>query len=190
MISGHFSLFPNGHSPELNPLQGFGLMADKGVHGGGTLGRELEMTTAVALSALIVEDAARFRRLFKELLLDRYPSMRVAEAGDAEEAMGKIEASAPDLVFMDIGLPGMNGIQLTKHIKTQHPEMKIVVVTNLGDPDFQAAAIADGAVAFFSKDSLDGEAFTTTMDSLTSEIRNQQISGPHGSDRGLISPTC
>ena len=131
------------------------------------------MTTTAALNALIIEDTPRFRRLFKELLLDRYPFMRVAEAGDAEEAMGKIEASAPDIIFMDIALPGMNGIQLTKQIKAQHPKMKIVVVTSLGGPDFHAAVLAGGADAFISKGNLDGEAFTAAIESLWLEIRDQ-----------------
>jgi DNA-binding NarL/FixJ family response regulator len=146
-------------------------MEDKERHSGDTLGRDDKLTTTAAVKALIIEDTARFRRLFKEWLLDRYPFMCVAEAGDAEEAMGKIEASAPDIIFMDIALPGMNGIQLTKHIKAQHPNMKIVVVTSIGDPEFHAAALAGGADAFFSKDHLDGEAFTATLESLSLERR-------------------
>ena len=146
-------------------------MEDKERHSGDTLGRDDKLTTTAALNALIIEDTPRFRRLFKELLLDRYPFMHVAEAGDAEEAMGKIEASAPDIIFMDIALPGMNGIQLTKHIKAQHPNMKIVVVTSLGDdPEFHAAALAGGADAYFSKESLGGEPFTTMIEAFSFEM--------------------
>jgi DNA-binding NarL/FixJ family response regulator len=68
---------------------------------------------------------------------------------------------------MDIMLPGMSGIQLTKQIKARHPEVKIVVVTNHAEPEFRAEALASNADAFFPKETLGGEEFATVIESIS-----------------------
>jgi DNA-binding NarL/FixJ family response regulator len=125
------------------------------------------MVVASVVNALIVEDNVPFRESFKRFLLDHYPFLRIAEAGDAVEATRAIEASVPDLIFMDIQLPGTSGIQLTKEIKARHPEVKIVVVTNYAEPEFRAEAIASKADAFFPKESVGGEEFATLIESIS-----------------------
>ncbi len=122
------------------------------------------------MNMLIVEDNLIFRQTFKGFLRDRYPVMRVEEAGDAEEAMRKIDACIPDLIFMDIKLPGMNGLQLTSVIKARHPRTRIVVVTSLGEPELREAALARGADGFFTKDRLNDEEFRAMLESVSSEV--------------------
>ena len=124
------------------------------------------MASPSALNALIVEDNVPFRRAFKDFLLERYPFLRIVEAGDAVEATKEIEALVPDLIFMDILLPGMSGIQLTKEIKAHHPEVKIVIVTSHVEPEFRAQALASNADAFFAKETLNGEEFTAVVESI------------------------
>ena len=63
---------------------------------------------------LIVEDNASFRQYFKENLQIRFPSMVIEEVGDGNEVLPKVEVLSPALIFMDIRLPGENGLQLTK----------------------------------------------------------------------------
>ncbi len=63
---------------------------------------------------LIVEDSALFRQILKDTLHDRFPSIEIHEATDGEEAFQKIETLRPALIFMDIRLPGENGLELTK----------------------------------------------------------------------------
>ncbi len=63
---------------------------------------------------LIVEDNAAFRRLLKQILSLRFPSMDIEEASNGSEALRKIGTINPDLVFMDIRLPGANGLDLTR----------------------------------------------------------------------------
>ena len=73
------------------------------------------------LKVLLEEDNPIYREVFKEDLLKRFQALAIEEAGDGAEALRKINATPPDLVFMDIRLPRMNGLQLTQGIKRISP---------------------------------------------------------------------
>jgi len=107
------------------------------------------------LRALIVDDYRFFRETFKTRLLERFPSMVIHEAINGKEAMEKINRMPPHLIFMDICLPGLNGLQLTKKIKKDFPSIKLAMLTSYDFPEYQQAAKKDGAERFFAKDSLD-----------------------------------
>jgi len=103
------------------------------------------------LKTLIVEDNTTFRQSLKELLCTRFPFMDVEEAGDGEEALQKIAGLVPDIIFMDIKLPGENGLQITKKIKAEYPEIVIIILTYYDLPEHREAAFQCGANHFFSK---------------------------------------
>jgi CheY-like chemotaxis protein len=105
---------------------------------------------------LIVEDSALFRRLLKETLNERFPSIDIHEAADGDEALQEIETSRPDLIFMDIRLPGENGIELTKKLKTRYPDIIVIILTGYDLPEYRELS-CQYADYFFSKDSLTTE---------------------------------
>ena len=70
---------------------------------------------------LLVEDNATFRKSLKEMLSLRFPAISIDEASDGEEALLKLSETTPDLIFMDIRLPGKNGLEITKIIKKDRP---------------------------------------------------------------------
>ena len=107
------------------------------------------------LRALIVDEYRFFRETFKTRLLDHFPSMFIQEAITAKEAMEKIIRLPPHLIFMDICLPGLNGLQLTQKIKKDFPNIKIAMLTAYDLPEYRQAASQYGADRFFVKDSLD-----------------------------------
>ena len=100
---------------------------------------------------LIVEDNISFRDSLKELLVTRFPRMVIEEAGDGNEAMQKVDFFHPDLIFMDIKLPGESGLELTGRIKVQYPEMKIIILTSYDLPEYREAAARYGANDFLVK---------------------------------------
>jgi DNA-binding NarL/FixJ family response regulator len=106
------------------------------------------------LKTLIVEDNASFREVLKEKLRTFSPSMEVYEAAEGNEALQKVDALKPDLVFMDIRLPGDNGLQLTQKIKARYPHTKIIVLTNYDSLEYREAAIRSGGDCYVDKDSL------------------------------------
>jgi CheY-like chemotaxis protein len=115
--------------------------------------------------ALIVEDSTLFRQLFKEVLHNRFPSVEVDEAIDGGEALQKVETLRPNLIFMDIRLPGENGLELTKKIKTLHPNTVVIMLTGYDLPEYREASSAH-ADYFFSKDSLTTKDIFTLLESI------------------------
>ncbi len=106
---------------------------------------------------LLVEDNVTFRQSLKETLHSRFPLMDIIEAGDGVEALEKIKRSLPDLIFMDIKLPGENGLSLTRKIKIEYPDVVIVILTSYDLPEYREAAFQYHADYFITKASLSTE---------------------------------
>jgi DNA-binding NarL/FixJ family response regulator len=117
------------------------------------------------MKTLIIEDNSTFRKTFREALLKTFPSMVIEEAIDGVEATKKVETFQPDLVFMDIRLPGENGLELTKKIKVSHPEIHIIILTNYNLQEYRKAAFDSGADDFIVKGSLNAAAIEETVKS-------------------------
>ena len=77
--------------------------------------------------------------------------MVIDEATDGEEALQKIDVSVPDLIFMDIKLPGENGLQITKKLRNQYPDVSIIILTYYDSPEHRKAAFEYVATYFLSK---------------------------------------
>ena len=119
---------------------------------------------------LIVDDNAPFRQSLREMLREQFSTMGVEEAEDGEDALDKIEIFSPHLVFMDIKLPGQNGLELTREIKTRYPEIRVIILTSYDLPEYREAAENYGADYFLSKGSSSREEIIALVDSISSEI--------------------
>jgi DNA-binding NarL/FixJ family response regulator len=115
---------------------------------------------------LIVEDSSIFRKLLKETLNSGFPYLEIFEASDGKEAMKEIEEYPPDLVFMDIKLPGENGLVLTAKIKDKYPDMIIVILTSYDTPEYREAAVNAKADHFLAKGSSSKEGILTLVESI------------------------
>ena len=118
------------------------------------------------LKTLIVEDSPVFRKTFKEALCKRFPLMAVEEALDGKEALEKITTFLPDLVFMDIRLPGETGLELTRRMKASHPHIVIIILTDYDLPEYREAAHDGGADGFIAKGALNLEDIGTLLESM------------------------
>jgi len=106
------------------------------------------------LRVLIVEDNASFREILKEKLQTVSFSMVIDEATEGREVVEKVEVLKPEVVFMDIRLPGENGLQLTQKIKAKYPNTKVIFLTSYDSLEYRNAAIRSGGSCYISKDSL------------------------------------
>ena len=100
---------------------------------------------------MLVEDSSSFRKTIKYNLQDQFPSMDIIEAADGVEAFQKIDGHPPNLIFMDISLPGENGLELTRKIKADYPGVIIIILTSHDSPEYREAAARYKANYFFSK---------------------------------------
>ena len=118
---------------------------------------------------LIVEDNDTFRQALTSLLDSRFPSMVFEEARDGEEAIDKVYAFDPDLIFMDIKLPGESGLELTKRIRHSNFKVKIIILTSYDLPEYREAARLGGANHFVSKGLSKTEDILALVDTILAE---------------------
>jgi DNA-binding NarL/FixJ family response regulator len=119
-------------------------------------------------SVLIVEDNEFFRTSFREILKMHLPSLSIEESADGVEAMQRILAERPDIVFMDIHLPGANGLHLTREIKWNYPEIVIGIFTSYNLPEYRQTAFQYGADYFFIKDAISGAEIASMIEVILS----------------------
>ncbi len=106
------------------------------------------------LRILLVDDHLLFRKGLARLL-DAQPDFEViGEAADGLEALSQVEALRPDIVLMDIRMPRCDGLEATRRIKHQMPDVQVVMLTVSDDADDLATAIQYGADGYLIKDLL------------------------------------
>ncbi len=100
---------------------------------------------------LLADDNARFRGVLRRLL-ERDPEIVVvAEAGDGAEALELAEDVRPDVVLMDVSMPGLDGLEATYALKAQLPDVTVLMLS-VGDKEQEiAAGLAGGAAEYLVK---------------------------------------
>jgi two-component system, NarL family, response regulator DevR len=105
----------------------------------------------MSLRILLVDDHEVVRLGIKSLL-SRYSEFQVvAEASSAKEALQQVERYQPDVVVMDIRLPGKSGIEATREITSNFPEIKVIVLTSFAEDELLFDAISAGASGYVLK---------------------------------------
>jgi DNA-binding NarL/FixJ family response regulator len=102
-------------------------------------------------TVVIVDDHTLFAEAIKWALEQRGARV-VGVAGDAADALAMVEHERPDLVLLDLGLPGASGLSVGETIAEEYPETKLVAVTGLRSPRMARRAIGAGFHAYLTKD--------------------------------------
>ena len=103
----------------------------------------------------IVEDHKVMRAALLELLAGE-PDLKVlGVAASAEEALQDLSELHPDLVLVDVSLPGLSGIDLVRRLTRQHPGLKALMVSGHSEVPYARAALKAGARGFVTKDAPD-----------------------------------
>ena len=109
------------------------------------------------LKILLADDHKMLREGLR-VLLDSQPGMRVVgEAASGKEALEKAGELKPDVVVMDLSMPGLNGLQATELLRTQHPSIKVVVLTAHEDESYLTQLCKAGAAGYVLKRSEGGQ---------------------------------
>ena len=102
-------------------------------------------------SVLLVDDQALIRMGLR-LVIDSEPDLEVVgEASDGAVALDQVAALAPDVVLMDIRMPGVDGIEATRRVVAEHPSVRVLVLTTFDVDEYAFAALRAGASGFLLK---------------------------------------
>jgi len=105
------------------------------------------------IRVLIVDDHALVRKGIRALLAEVEGIEVIGEAGDGQEALDQVAAQSPDVILMDLVMPGVDGIQATYQLSKQDPIPRILVLTSFAGDDKVFPAIKAGALGYLLKDS-------------------------------------
>ena len=109
------------------------------------------------IRAVVVDDHAVVRSGIK-LLLEREEDMEVVgEAGNAKDAIFAARAQKPDVILLDVVMPGESGIDVLPRLLTESPETKVLVLSMQDDPNYLREAFAAGASGYVLKEAADEE---------------------------------
>ena len=105
----------------------------------------------MTIKVLLVDDHAVVRLGLNTLLSDEREIIIVGEAANADQAMKQVDLLKPDVVILDIQIPGKNGIEVCKNIVSQYPNSKVVMLTSHTSDEFITQAIRAGASGYVLK---------------------------------------
>jgi len=103
---------------------------------------------------VLLADDHRLMRSGLRLVIERHSEFSVVgEADDGRQAVAMAESLKPDVIVMDIGMPGLNGIEAARQITDKYPDLPIVMLTMHSDEGYVLRALKAGARAYLLKDS-------------------------------------
>jgi DNA-binding NarL/FixJ family response regulator len=126
---------------------------------------------------LLVDDHTLFRQGVRRLLESESDFEIVGESPDAGDAVEKARELRPDVVLMDIGMPGLSSFEATRHIKKNRPETKVLYLTMYEDEDYLLQCLEVGAAGYVLKD--------TPAPQLVSAVRDVYRGGKYLSSQVL-----
>ena len=100
---------------------------------------------------LLVDANVSFRKALADVLLVYFPMIDVEDVGNVTEALCKVECLHPNVVFMDIQLPGGYGLEVLKKIRQMYSDIVIVILTANNLPEHRQKAFDNGANHYISK---------------------------------------
>lgn len=112
---------------------------------------------------ILIVDDQRLMREGLRTLLELEPDFDVAgEAGDGAAALEAYESAKPDIVLMDIRMPGMDGVEATRRLRARHPGARVIILTTFDDEAYVFDGLRAGAQGYLLKD-LSGNELATAI---------------------------
>ena len=109
--------------------------------------------TGQRIRVLVVDDHMIMRQLLRRFLEDQTEIEVVGDAGSGREAVASVEKLSPDVVVMDMGMPGLNGMEATRQIRKRFPKTRVLILTMYMEDEQIVAALRAGAAGYVVKKS-------------------------------------
>jgi NarL family two-component system response regulator LiaR len=141
------------------------------------MGEEQEPSAGRPPSRIVVADDDPVYRFALSEILNPHPDLKVVgEAADSQQAIGLCCRVRPDLVMMDLKMPGMSGIEATRKVKEHSPRTVVLMLTGSEDPDHLSEALKAGAAGYLLKGASAPEIVEATRKVLSGESPlNQEV---------------
>jgi len=133
------------------------------------------------IRVLIVDDHVVVRRGLRSMLANAKDVEVIGEASNAIDAIKRITALSPDVLLLDIRMPGMDGIRLLRDLKHRDPDLKVIILTNYAEEQFLLGAFRAGAYGYLLKN-VDRE---DLLDALRTAYRGKRLLSPELMDSAL-----
>jgi len=114
----------------------------------------------VPINILIVDDHAMVRKVLQRHLGAQQDFTIAGEAANGREGLAKVQALLPDVVLMDVAMPGMDGIEATRLISEQFPQVRVLILSLYNSTDNYQRAMNAGARGYILKESAADEVVT------------------------------
>lgn len=111
----------------------------------------MHMSETKIIKVMLVDDHPIVRDGLKALLLTNKDMEYVGEAGSGKETLIFCKRTVPDVILMDMAMPGMDGLETTRAVLDQHPEVEILILTSFPDENLVQRTLAAGAKGYLLK---------------------------------------
>jgi two-component system response regulator NreC len=135
------------------------------------------------IKVLVVDDHTILRQGIKALLDNQEGIEVIGEAKDGREALSIIEETLPDVILMDIAMPGLNGLEATRRIKKKFPRMKVLVLTMYTNEEYIFQILNAGANGYLVKET----AFQDLISAIKAVYKNEAFMSPSISKKVINS---
>ena len=105
------------------------------------------------MNILIADDHANVRRGLREILVDAFSDASFSEASDGEEVLTLLVGTRPDVLLLDINMPGRSGFEVLKDVKQAYPLLPVIMVSVQPESQYALRCMRAGAAAYVNKDS-------------------------------------
>ena len=109
------------------------------------------------MNILITDDHANVRRGLRELLADAFSGARFSEAGNGDEVLVQLAVSQPDVLLLDINMPGRSGFEVLKDVKHIYPQLPVIMVSVQTESQYALRCLRAGAAEYVNKNSASEE---------------------------------
>jgi two-component system invasion response regulator UvrY len=127
------------------------------------------------MNILIADDHANVRRGLREILVDAFPGTHFSEASSGDEVFTQLVLSQPEVLLLDINMPGRSGFEVLKDVKQIYPKLPVIMVSVQAESQYALRCLRAGATEYVNKNSASEElvpAIKKIMDLGAMSVRN------------------
>lgn len=133
--------------------------------------RKFDFDVPLPSKVLVVDDEREFAQTLSERLQMR--SMGAAAVYDGAEALSMVDEEEPEVMVLDLKMPGVDGLEVLRRVKTEHPNVEVIVLTGHGSKEIEKECLAMGACAYLEKP-VDMDTLTRTMKEAYAKIQERE----------------